>query len=109
MSCDMSSPDDSSPEVTISPADNGHVVRWHQRSTKKDEPGRTIKRVALTADEALGHAKSALGGSGGKSAKKRTSSPSGAASEGSLAEHSLHSARGRGSSRRRRPRIGGRR
>jgi hypothetical protein len=67
--------DDSSPEVTISPADNGHVVRWHQRGSKKDEPGRTIKRVAMSSDDALGHAREALGGSG-KSSKKKVSTRS---------------------------------
>jgi hypothetical protein len=65
--------DDSSPEVTISPADNGHVVRWHQRGSKKDEPGRTVKRVAMSSDDALGHAAEALGSTGkAKSAKKKS-------------------------------------
>ena len=71
----MDEMDDSSPEVTISPADNGHVVRWHQRGSKKDEPGRTIKRVAMSSDDALGHAAEALGG-GGKSSKKKVSTRS---------------------------------
>lgn len=62
--------DNSPPEVTIEPADNGFVVRHHQRSTKKNEHGRTIRRVASTTEEALGHAKSALGGA--KPAKKRS-------------------------------------
>ena len=71
---DPSSPaDQTPPEVTIEPADNGFVVRHHQRSGKKDEPGRNVRRVASTTDEALGHAKSALGGGGrGKSAKKKS-------------------------------------
>ena len=74
----MDEMDDSSPEVTISPADNGHVVRWHQRSSKKGEPGRTIKRVASTKEEALGHADEALGGGGStKSSKKRSVSRDG--------------------------------
>lgn len=110
----MDEMDDSSPEVTISPADNGHVVRWHQRSSKKDEPGRTIKRVASTTDEALGHAKDALGG-GGKSSKKKVSTRSvghansddaGEAGSSSPAAHSL---RVRSRSVRRRQRVSGRR
>jgi len=64
--------DDSSPEVTISPADNGHVVRWHQRGDGKKTEGRTIKRVAMSSDDALGHAAEALGG-GGKTSKKKSS------------------------------------
>ena len=113
----MDEMDDSSPEVTISPADNGHVVRWHQRGAKKDEPGRTIKRVAMSSDDALGHAAEALGGGGStKSSKKRTPSrdgqlgTAGAGGESDSAP-AAHSARTphRGSSRRRRSRIGGRR
>jgi hypothetical protein len=114
---DYDSPDQSPPEVTISPADNGHVVRWHQRSSKKGEPGREIKRVASTKEEALGHADEALGGGGStKSSKKRTPSrdgqlgTAGAGGESDSAP-AAHSARTphRGSSRRRRSRIGGRR
>jgi hypothetical protein len=122
------------PEVTIEPADNGHVVRWHQRSSKKDTPGRTVRRVASTVDEALGHAKSALGGGGGSSSarsskKKSTSTRDGqlgsnasqgdgdsstspaAHSQHSPHSHSTHSPRSHAprSARRRRPRIGGRR
>ena len=109
---------DESPEVTISPADNGHVVRWHQRSSKKGEPGRTIKRVASTKEEALGHADEALGGGGStKSSKKRTSArrSDGAPTEGAIGEHaqfhahSSGSSHSRGRARRRRPRTGGRR
>ena len=74
----MDDMDDSSPEVTISPADNGHVVRWHQRSDKKDGMGRTVKRVASTTEEALGHAGEALGG---KRSKKKTSSRDGQSSD----------------------------
>ena len=105
------SPDQAPPEVTIEPADNGHVVRWHQRSTKKDQSGRTVRRVASTVDEALSHAKSALGGGGKlamKSAKKKSPSrsagatdPEGAASATQVGStHSMHSSRSRG---RRRP------
>jgi hypothetical protein len=125
------------PEVTIEPADNGHVVRWHQRSSKKDTPGRTVRRVASTVDEALGHAKSALGGGGGSipsrsarsSKKKSTSTRDGqlgsnasqgdgdsstspaAHSQHSPHTHPIHSPRSHAprSARRRRPRIGGRR
>jgi hypothetical protein len=105
--------DDSSPEVTISPADNGHVVRWHQRGSKKDEPGRTIKRVAMSSDDALGHAAEALGGGGkSKSPKKKSSrdgqSASADAGEGS-ASPAAHSLRVRSRSVRRRQRVSGRR
>jgi hypothetical protein len=100
--------DDSSPEVTISPADNGHVVRWHQRGAKKDEPGRTIKRVASTKEEALGHADEALGGGGStKSSKKRSVSRDGQTSVSDTGDgltspvaHSSHSMRGRSARRR---------
>jgi hypothetical protein len=102
--------DDSSPEVTISPADNGHVVRWHQRGTKKDQPGRTIKRVASTKEEALGHADEALGGGGStKSSKKRTMSRDGQSASAdsgdgdSSTSPAAHSAGPRTRSLRRRP------
>ena len=106
--------DNESPEVTISPADNGHVVRWHQRSSKKGEPSRTIKRVASTKEEALGHADEALGGGGStKSSKKRSiQRGDGAPAEGAIGEHALHSSASHSSrdrTRRRRPRTGGRR
>ena len=78
---DYDSPDQSPPEVTISPADNGHVVRWHQRSSKKRTPSR---------DGQLGTA-----GAGGES-------------DSAPAAHSARTPH-RGSSRRRRSRIGGRR
>jgi hypothetical protein len=112
---------DSSPEVTISPADNGHVVRWHQRGAKKDEPGRTVKRVAMSADEALGHARMALSGTGKAKSPKRKPLRDGQSGAGSSAAEgdgaSLASpaaqtmvTRSRSSSaRRRRPRVGGRR
>ena len=106
--------DNSPPEVTIEPADNGHVVRWHQRSTKKDEHGRTVRRVASTVDEALGHAKSALGG-GGKTSKKKSSrdghgmSESGAGEVAAPVAHSFGGHHSRSSAKRRRPRVGGRR
>jgi hypothetical protein len=67
--------DNSRPEVTLEPADNGWVVRHHQRSAKRDEPGRTIRRVASTDEEALGHAKTAMGG--GKTSKKKSSNRDG--------------------------------
>jgi hypothetical protein len=119
--------DQTPPEVTISPADNGHVVRWHQRSGKKGESGRSVTRVASSKEEALGHADEALGGGGStKSSKKRTSSKrdgqtgsgmsaaeeeSGSASSPAAHAAAAHSARrpARGSARRRRSRIGGRR
>ena len=115
-----SDPSDESPEVTISPADNGHVVRWHQRGTKKDEPGRTVKRVAMSADEALAHARSALGGTGKAKSPKRKplrDGQSGAGSSAAEGESGMASSpaaqtmsRSRNSSaRRRRPRVGGRR
>ena len=105
------------PEVTIEPADNGYIVRHYERSTKKDEGDRTIRRVASTADEALQHAGKVLGGAG-RMSRKRTSRGGGAATENeaatpsapssTLSSHSPHSSRSR-SARRRRPRIGGRR
>jgi hypothetical protein len=101
----MGTPDDTSPEVTIEPADNGFIVRHHQRSTKKDESGRTIRRLAMTTDEALGHAKSALGG--GKISRKKSPRGEGASVEGAIGEHAT--SRHRSSARRRRPRAGGRR
>ena len=122
---DYASPSDPSdstpPEVTISPADNGHVVRWHQRSGKKGESGRTVTRVASSKEEALGHADEALGGGGSaKSSKKRTISKrdgqTGVTSDaegesGSSSSPAAHISRrpSRSSARRRRPRIGGRR
>lgn len=57
-----STSDSMPPEVTIEPADNGFMVRHYRRSGKKDEGGRTIRQVAATADEALGHARRVLGG-----------------------------------------------
>ena len=118
---DYDSPDQTPPEVTISPADNGHVVRWHQRSGKKGEPGRAVTRVASSKEEALGHADEALSGGGStKSSKKRTISKrdgqpgtgmSAAEGEsGSASSPAAHAARrpSRSSARRRRPRIGGR-
>ena len=100
--------DNTPPEVTIEPADNGFVVRHHQRSTKKDEAGRTIRRVASTTDEALGHAKIALGG--GKTSKKKSSraAEAGVEEASSSAPHSF-GRHVRGSAKRRRPRAGGRR
>lgn len=103
--------DNSPPEVTIEPADNGFIVRHYQRSTKKDESGRTIRRLAMTTDEALGHAKSALGG-GGKIGKKKSHRSDDAPSESSSTEqvpHSFGSHSSRGRTRRRRPRASGRR
>ena len=106
----MDSPDQAPPEVTIEPADNGFVVRHHQRSSKRDEPGRTVRRVASTTDEALGHAKSALSG-GGKTDKKKSARGSGTPAESALGEHAPHStaSRHRSSVRRRRSRSTGRR
>ncbi len=109
----MDPSDNTPPEVTIEPADNGFVVRHHQRG-KKDEPGRTIRRVASTDDEALSHAKSALNG-GGRTKKK--SSRDGRIEAGatedlssSPAAHAMHaSGRGRSRARRRRSRISSRR
>lgn len=96
-------------EVTIEPADNGFIVRHYQESTKKDEPGQTIRRVASTRDEALRHAGSVLGGGKTKVEKKRESSAE-AASEAATGSGGGSSApRGRSSARRRRPRSAGRR
>ena len=114
------STDSTPPEVTISPADNGHVVRWHQRGSKKGEPGREIKRIASTKEEALGHADEALGGgSSTKSSKKRSvkrDGQTGAMSDaegesGSASSPAAHASRAprRNSARRHRSRIGGRR
>ena len=101
------------PDVTISSADNGHVVRWHQRSKKRGEPGREMKRVASTKEEALGHADEALGGGGStKSSKKRSISRDGhgspdAGDESASPSPAAHGhARHRSSTRRRRPRPG---
>lgn len=120
-----SDPSTESPEVTISPADNGHVVRWHQRGDGKKTEGRTVKRVASTREEALGHAAEALGGGSGsrKSSKKKSSrdgqtlgaDPSdagdGASVSSPAAQTSPHVSRvpRRSTARRRRPRAGGRR
>jgi hypothetical protein len=102
------------PEVTIEPADNGFVVRHYQRGGKKDESGRTIRRVASSVDDALEHARSALGGTGkAKSTRRKPvrDGQSGTADAGVVAlppaAHSSHaSLRGHV---RRHPRIGGRR
>ena len=121
---DSTSADSTPPEVTISPADNGHVVRWHQRGAKRGEPGRSITRVASSKEEALGHADEALGGGGStKSSKRRTTATrqvgrvtddeageqSSAPAAHSPSTHSMHRNQSRGSARRRRARIGGRR
>jgi len=102
---------DSRPEITMEPADNGWVVRHHQRSTKRDEPGRTIRRVASTDDEALGHARTAMGGS--KTSKKKSSRDDGAPAEDATSETApspKHSgSRHRAGVRRCRPRAAGRR
>ena len=101
---------DTPPEVTIEPADNGFIVRHHQRSTKKDESGRTIRRLAMTREEALGHAGAALGGS--KTSKKKSTRGDGALAQGpptEQASHSFGSHSSRGRARRRRPRVSGRR
>jgi hypothetical protein len=115
--------DSAPPEVTIEPADNGFVVRHQQRGSKKDEPSRTVRRVASSADEALDHARTAISG-GSKSFKKRSvkrdgqsgvmsdaEGESGSASSPAAHAAAAHAARAprRGSARRRRPRIGGRR
>ena len=121
---DPSDPSSDSPEVTISPADNGHVVRWHQRGAKKDDPGRTVKRVAMTSDDALEHARSALSGTGkAKSSKKKFSrdgqlgSSAGPGSAAGTGDDSVSSPSAQPhasrmparSARRSRPRVGGRR
>lgn len=104
------------PEVTIEPADNGYIVKHYQKSTKKDESGRTIRRVASTAEEALGHAGRVLGS---KVSKKRSSRDghAGSGSSDAVGESGPSSSpvahfggkAPRGASRRRRPRVGGRR
>lgn len=103
--------DQMDPEVTIEPADNGYIVKHYQRSTKKDEGGRTIRRVASTAEEALGHAGKVLST---KTSKKKSSRDGHGMSEsgaGEVAAPVAHSFGGhaRGSAKRRRPRVGGRR
>ena len=105
---------DQAPEVTIEPADNGFVVRHYQRSKKKDESGRTVRRVASSTDEALRHAKTALhgGGSGKDEQKKPGRRGSGAPIEGAIGEHAPHHAHAPHALRdrvRRRRRTGGRR
>ena len=106
----MDDQDQSPPEVTIEPADNGFIVRHHERSTKKDQPGRTIRRLAMTDDEALGHAKTAL--NGGRSKKKKSSrdgqlgtADSGAGDEGATPSTApvAHGSRIRARAGRRRP------
>jgi len=106
------------PEVTIEPADNGYIVRHYARSTKKDEPGKTVRRVASTSEEALKHAGSVLHGGSGKTDKKKSGRRGdGAPAEGVIGEHAMHHAgsahhsasRHSRSARRRRSRIGGRR
>lgn len=109
-----SDPSSDTPEVTISPADNGHVVRWHQRGDGKKTEGRTIRRVAMSSDEALGHAADALGGAGkAKSAKKKSlrSVGRGEADEAGEASSApaAHSMRTRSARPRRRARVSGRR
>lgn len=106
----------SPPEVTIEPADNGYVVRHYQRGTGKDSSGRTIRRVASTTDEALTHARAALGGAGkARSDKKKPLRNGqiglGAGSGDGDSSPSAQPVRtmSRGSARRRRPRVGGRR
>ena len=109
---DTAAADQTPPEVTIEPADNGFIVRHHQRSNKKDEGGRTIRRLAMTTDEALGHAKSALGGGSAKSKKKSIrgdGAPAESESEVTLGGSGHHHSSARGRARRRRPRTGGRR
>ena len=65
--------DERDPEVTIEPADNGYIVRHYQRGDGKKTEGRTVRRVASTADEALEHAGTVLGGGGRtKSSKKKS-------------------------------------
>lgn len=100
-------------EVTIEPADNGFIVRHYEESTKKDEPGRTIRRVAASREEALKHAGAVLGCSSdeGKKHKKGEGKRGGAEGEDSAPETSGGYA-GRSRSRsasRRRSRPSGRR
>ena len=114
---DPSDPSSDSPEVTISPADNGHVVRWHQRGAKKDDPGRTVKRVAMTSDDALEHARSALSGTGKAKSSKKKFSRDGQLGSAGTGDDSVSSPSAQPhasrmparSARRRRPRVGGRR
>jgi hypothetical protein len=114
---------DASPEVTIEPADNGFVVRHYQRGAKKDESGRTIRRVASSTDEALEHARTALGGAGKSKSPKRKPLRDGQTGAGSglgtnaaeageqSSSPAAHSSRvpSRDRARRRRARVGGRR
>ena len=94
------------PEVTIEPADNGYIVKHYQRSTKKDEGGRTIRRVASTAEEALGHAGKVLSTKTNKKRSVGHSTEAGAEISSPAAHSPGGHARG---ARRRRPRVGGRR
>jgi hypothetical protein len=105
----MDSIDSMPPEVTIEPADNGFMVRHYRRSSKKDEDGKTVRQVASTAEEALGHARKVLGGST-KISKKKSIRGDGASVEGAIGEHAMnHAHSSRASGRRRRPRAASRR
>jgi hypothetical protein len=97
------------PEVTIEPADNGYIVKHYQRSTKKDEGGRTIRRVASTAEEALGHAGKVLSTRAGKKKSSRDGQAQEAGAEASSPAAHSFGGHSRGSAKRRRPRVGGRR
>ena len=115
----MDDQDQTPPEVTIEPADNGFVVRHHQRSTKKDQAGRTVRRVAASTAESLPHAGEALGGGRSKSAKKKSIRQDGPASAEAGEETSAPAAHSLGDrirsrarsvrSARRRPRVSARR
>jgi len=105
------------PEVTIEPADNGFVVRHYQRGGKKDESGRNIRLVASSVDDALEHARSALGGTGKAKSTRRKLVRDGQSGTADAGDSSLAPAAQSNQSRhtssrghaRRRPRVGGRR
>ena len=114
---------DTPPEVTIEPADNGYVVRHYQRGAGKGpnaSSGRTVRRVAATTEDALGHARLALSGTAKARSPKRKplrdgqlgASPASEGDGGSgLGMTSSPAAQTppRSATRRRRPRAGGRR
>ena len=111
---------DTPPEVTIEPANNGYVVRHYQRGVGKDSSGRTVRRVAATTEDALGHARLALSGTGKAKSPKRKplrdgqlgASPASQGDGGSglgMTSSPIAQSQHRSATRRRRSRVGGRR
>jgi hypothetical protein len=97
------------PEVTIEPADNGYIVRHRQWGDGKQIEGRTIRRVASTAEEALGHAGKVLGARTGKKKSSRDGQANEAGESSSAPAAQSPGGHSRGSAKRRRSRVGGRR